>query len=76
MTWWSGNGSIEEAVKAADQLKLAANIAEHLNGQDLSIDPQNDVKKYTKKQDDDSLPILIKAIKEFDMDTIKSHFEA
>ena len=76
VTWWSGDGSIEEAEKAADQLRLAAKIAEYLNGQDLSIDPQNDVKRYTKKQDDDSLPVLIKAIQGFDVDTIKAHFEA
>lgn len=75
-TWWSGSGSVEDAEKAAGQITRVAILANYLNVQELSIDPQNDVKRYSRKQDDDSLPILIKAIKGFDVDTIKAHFEA
>ena len=74
VTWWSGSEYPEEAGNVADQIRLSSYLARFLNNQGLSIDPENDQKRYTRKQEDDSLPILIKAIKKFDVTTIKNHF--
>ena len=74
VTWWSGSEYPEEAGKAADQILRSSYIARFLNNQGLSIDPENDKKRYSRKQEDDSLPILIKAIKNFETTTIINHF--